>query len=475
MPASPHPYGTSNPWPLALTRLPLDGDTPGMEGEAGNAAGTRPSSPYRAQWKELGGFGRVLVISLVIATGLAIALSLWIPWRVERTLIEVRTETFTNVAADLASRRLVPITDPTPEDLAALQRAVNLRLLGGDAVRVKFWAPDGTIVYSDEEELIGREFAQGDDRRRAFNGQVVVEEPDVTRPENQFERGFGPLIEYYIPIYPLGGDEVAMVFGVYENAERLNSAVTSTRWNVATSMGLALAVLIGTLASLIVANARIITRRAQEAEQLAGQLARAREDERRRVIGALHDDIGQPLYRVLYGIQGARARAEDDRLDAELLRLERLLRGIDADLRSELKHLHDETLHQIRLDDLLERLAQSTEEETGLTVDVHIDEHGRVPGMMQAALVRAAREAITNAWKHAEASRVSLVVRDGDGRVVLEVRDDGKGVSGSPTGIGLSTTKQRLETIGGGMDIRSSASGTLFRAWVPVQLEEEDL
>ena len=67
----------------------------------------------------------------------------------------------------------------------------------------------------------------------------------------------------------------------------------------------------------------------------------------------------------------------------------------------------------------------------------------------------------------------AVTVRNGDGRVVLEIRDDGSGVSGPP-GLGLTTTRQRLETVGGGMDLRKDNSGTLFRAWVPVQLEEDD-
>jgi signal transduction histidine kinase len=431
-----------------------------------------PRQAYRTMWSELGGFGRVMLIGVAAGIALVVVLGFLIPSQVEDHLIDVRLDTYANVADELSLLGLVPTGDPTEGQLSALGNAVKLKLLGGDAVRVKFWGPDGTIIYSDAPALIGRRFTHSDDLEIGFAGGTVVEIPDVSKPENLFERGLGPLREYYVPIFgPSGG--VIAVFGVYENAERLDEAVTSTRRTVWLSLGIALGIFLFVMVSLTVANARIITRRAREAEDMADELARAREDERKRVIGALHDDIGQPLYRVLYGVRGARAVAPDTKLEDELARLEDLLLEIDGTLRSELKALHDETLQQLELDILLRSFVDRARDETGLDIDLSLHPHGKLPGMMRSAMFRAAREAVTNAWRHSGASHIALTVRNGGGRVVLEVRDDGSGVSGPP-GLGLTTTRQRLETVGGGMDLRKDDSGTVFRAWVPVQLEEAD-
>jgi signal transduction histidine kinase len=60
-----------------------------------------------------------------------------------------------------------------------------------------------------------------------------------------------------------------------------------------------------------------------------------------------------------------------------------------------------------------------------------------------------------------------MVVRVSKDSVVLEVEDDGVGLAGTP-GLGLTTTRERLEAIGGGLQVRSGRTGgTRFRAWVP--------
>jgi signal transduction histidine kinase len=413
---------------------------------------TRFMAALRTQWRELGGFGRVMLFGLAASLTFAITLVFLIPARVESHLIQARIDAIEGMAEEMLDMGLLPLSGPGAEHFDEFDETVRHRLLGGESVRVKLWAPDGTIIYSDEERLIGERFPSSEDRIAAFAGETSTGEPALSLPENEHEQGLGSLREFYVPV-TLEDGSVTAVFG--------------------TSIAIGLAVYLGLLGSITVANARIITRRAVEAEGLAQDVVRAREDERKRIVGALHDDIGQPLYRVLYGVQGARALADDETLDGELARLEDLLRIVDGTLRSELRTLHDESLHQIGIDELLTDLVAGVRAESGLTVDLDLGEHGRLPGMMRSALYRSAREALTNAWKHADATHVALRIRNGDGRVVLEVQDDGRGIE-NPAGLGLTTSRQRLETVGGGMDLHTDKKGTLFRAWVPIQLPEEE-
>jgi signal transduction histidine kinase len=61
------------------------------------------------------------------------------------------------------------------------------------------------------------------------------------------------------------------------------------------------------------------------------------------------------------------------------------------------------------------------------------------------------------------------MVVEGDGdRIVLDIRDDGTGSAGAP-GLGLSTTRQRFETLGGDVEVSPTpGGGTLFHAWLPL-------
>jgi hypothetical protein len=93
--------------------------------------------------------------------------------------------------------------------LRDLDRAVRERVLGRPIVRLKVWSPDGRIVYSDAEALIGRRFPLPGDLREALADDAVrAEVSDLTLPENRFERGRGRLVEVYLPLHVADGRRV---------------------------------------------------------------------------------------------------------------------------------------------------------------------------------------------------------------------------------------------------------------------------
>jgi pimeloyl-ACP methyl ester carboxylesterase len=115
----------------------------------------------------------------------------------------------------------------------------------------------------------------------------------------------------------------------------------------------------------------------------------------------------------------------------------------------------------------LESLAAATERETALAVELDLEPEADPGSVQRAALYRAAQEAITNTRKHAMASRVELHLWQQGDAVYLEVTDDGVGLRGD-AGLGLTTTRERLESIDGGLDVYPGpGGGTVFRAWVP--------
>jgi signal transduction histidine kinase len=283
-----------------------------------------------------------------------------------------------------------------------------------------------------------------------------------------YEQGFAELREYYVPVD--GGEQgIEIVFEVYELADKLVDTVAEIRNAVWLALGVGASLLLAALAAAGVANARAERRRRERSRRLISQLIEIREDERRRIVGALHDDIGQPLYRILYGLQATSGMVDKDSdVHQELTNLDGLVREVDATLRSELTALREEPGVEIDLELALAELVEVMENETSLDIDFVSDVDTELPLPHRATLFRSAREALVNVDRHAHADHVTVRLVEGRDSTILEVIDDGAGSLGAP-GLGLTTTKDRLEAIGGGVAIDDAVGGgTRFVAWVPV-------
>jgi signal transduction histidine kinase len=94
----------------------------------------------------------------------------------------------------------------------------------------------------------------------------------------------------------------------------------------------------------------------------------------------------------------------------------------------------------------------------------------RLPAAREEAAYRIAQEALHNALRHAAPSLVTVAVRAGEGSLVLEVTDDGRGFDAqAPTRqFGLASMRERARTVGGRLNVRSTPGvGTTVRLEVP--------
>ncbi len=419
----------------------------------------------RTQWDELGGLGRAALAGIIASLGVAVVLGFSIPAAAGRHLLEARADQIEATVQQLADQGLIPtrIGEATEE----FDDLVRLKLLGGDSVRVKVWALDGTIVYSDVPELIGDRFGFSHHAVTAPRGERSIGVSRLDEEENASEREFGELLEFYFPVFDSEG-EVFAVFEVYQTADSYSNTLTRIRRNVWLSIGFGLGFLALFMGALTLAVAGVANRGRRQAEALLSALSRAQEAERKRTVGALHDDIGQPLYRLLYGIEGCKARLEPgDPVREELDRLEVLVRDIDRTLRAELRKLHHGAPDDLGLGPALEELARTISDEGELTVDVEVALARDPEPDARSALYRAVAEGLLNVRRHARTTRARVRVGSEDGRVVAEVTDDGVG-PGRREGLGIVTTRERLEAVGGGLVVeRRRGGGTVFRAWVP--------
>ncbi|MCD4534217.1 sensor histidine kinase [Nocardioides sp. cx-169] len=208
-----------------------------------------------------------------------------------------------------------------------------------------------------------------------------------------------------------------------------------------------------------------------EAERSASnaQALAAQEAERHRIAQELHDQVGQSLTVVLLGLKQVQAQAPPELAEELGLVRESVRAGLD-DIRRVARELRPGVLEDLGLHSALAALASDFAAHTGTHVRRTVA-RGLPALSPQAELVvyRVAQEALTNVARHAHAGQVTLsLTRLGD-RVVLEVRDDGRGTDGSHPGTGLLGMRERALLVGGEVTVTGGPGlGTTVRLAVPV-------
>lgn len=195
----------------------------------------------------------------------------------------------------------------------------------------------------------------------------------------------------------------------------------------------------------------------------------AQEDERHRIARELHDQVGQQLTVVLLGLKQLQLQAPDG-LSAELeLVRESARAGLD-DVRRVARELRPGVLDDLGLHSALAALATDFAAHGGAAV-----QRSLAPGLptllpaTELVVYRVAQEALTNAARHAAATRVELSLRRLGECVVLEVTDDGRGMREGTVGGGLRGMRERARSVGGTLEVGGAPGrGTRVRLAVPV-------
>jgi signal transduction histidine kinase len=203
------------------------------------------------------------------------------------------------------------------------------------------------------------------------------------------------------------------------------------------------------------------------------QVVEAQELERKRLARELHDETGQALTSILLGLKDLEQSVEDDRGRAAVASLRELVVSTLQDVRRLAVELRPSALDDFGLVTALERLAETHGQKAGITVDLEAnigDE--RLPHDVETALYRIVQEALTNVTKHAEASRISIVLARKGNAATVVVEDDGKGFDpgAGGAGLGLVGLRERVALLGGRLTVEASAgSGATIAAEVPLR------
>ncbi len=216
----------------------------------------------------------------------------------------------------------------------------------------------------------------------------------------------------------------------------------------------------------------------EQLRNLAARLHAVREEERAAVAREIHDGIGQALTALKMDVAwlGDRLPHDQPSLVDRTHAMNSLIDGTLRDVRQLSARLRPAILDDMGLVAAIEWQAQEFARRTGVKLDMTLEAtHGGLDPDRITAIFRILQEALTNVARHAKAGHVEIRFYRRGRNVILEVRDDGQGITDkqrdSAESIGLIGMRERATALDGQLDIRGLDShGTMVTLSLPITL-----
>jgi PAS domain S-box-containing protein len=241
-------------------------------------------------------------------------------------------------------------------------------------------------------------------------------------------------------------------------------------------------------------------KRADEARrELSVRILRLQDEERRRISRQLHDMTGPVMSSLLMNLALVEkdAGALSERSRAALQEAEASARRCSSDIRTMSYLLHPPLLTEVGLAAAVQWFLDGFSQHTGINTHLEApDDLGRLPDEMEISLFRVVQECLTNIHRHAQSPTALVrmhIEPDAPDRLTLEVIDQGKGIdakadrgkgepvkagqprgsqeknaAGFAEGFGIRGMRERVEELGGHLELDSTARGVTVRATVPI-------
>ena len=226
----------------------------------------------------------------------------------------------------------------------------------------------------------------------------------------------------------------------------------------------------------------ISERKRMEAQlrSLASELSLAEERERRRLAIDLHDRIGQALAICKIKLGSLRETVSSTDVAVSIDEIRELLDQIIQDTRSLTFELSSPILYELGLEAAVESLAEQVQKQHGILSTFEDDgQHKPLDDDVRVVLFQAVRELLVNVAKHAQANSVKVSIQRYDSDIRIGVEDDGVGfdtseIGYSTNGFGLFSIRERLDYLGGHLEVRSEPGrGTLVTLVAPLKSEKQ--
>ena len=345
----------------------------------------------------------------------------------------------------LVARRLQELVDA---------RLVLIALPQGETLRVAAAEGDGSYGVVGMELEFGRSKAgRVLERGRSERIDSVLDDPEI---DQQATRRLGVHSAVFVTLV-VRGRTIGVV--IAHDRQGHTPAFSEDDLRLAESLAERAAIAV----DLSERVSRDAVRRAVDAQEL----------ERARLARELHDETGQALTSILLGLKPLEQAADSDEGREAVASVRELVVSTLQGVRRLAVELRPSALDDFGLVPAVERLADTFREQSGLHVDFEAQlGEARLPSEAETTLYRVIQEALTNIVKHADASRVSILLQRTGSDALAVVEDDGSGFDPRfprDDALGLAGMRERLALAGGRLRIESTAgAGTTVVAEVPV-------
>ena len=214
----------------------------------------------------------------------------------------------------------------------------------------------------------------------------------------------------------------------------------------------------------------VAQRKLQESQQqlalLSARLMSLQDEERRRIARDLHDSTAQSLSALEMNMSVLESMAADEKTRKLAGETRAISRQVCAELRNISYLLHPPLLEEEGLVFAIRWFADGFTKRNNIPVLLEMPEDfPRLPADEETALFRIVQEALSNIYRHAGATKAWIKLRRSeDGRVTLEIRDNGAGLPedfsfSKAMGVGLAGMRERMKQLGGALEVDSSPYG----------------
>jgi len=208
--------------------------------------------------------------------------------------------------------------------------------------------------------------------------------------------------------------------------------------------------------------------------ELTSQLINTQDDERRRIARELHDSTGQVLVALTMTLSQMQRGSRPTNY-VTFQECKDLVALATEEIRSVSYLLHPPLIEEIGLSSAVTEYVRGFAKRSGLQIQVEIAEDlGRLADNREIVLYRILQEGLGNIHRHSGSDTASVKILCVENNVVMEIRDQGKGLSGGAGngnepnfGVGIKSMKERLRPFGGSLQIESNGFGTSVRAVLP--------
>jgi PAS domain S-box-containing protein len=224
---------------------------------------------------------------------------------------------------------------------------------------------------------------------------------------------------------------------------------------------------------------KMVDRRTDELRRLSIRLMTMQDQERRRLARDLHDGLGQELAVAKMVLDKMMLKKSAQPAEEEWTQASSIVDRAIQQVRTMSHLLHPPLLDEVGLLSALSWYVEGLTKRSGIEISLEVEprDFPRLSADVETAVFRIVQEALTNVFRHSEASKVQITLAQKEENIVVAVRDDGKGVDKRITelqpdsvGVGIGGMKQRAREFGGELRLTNANPGTLVELTIPLHL-----